>query len=135
MWVIFAWVIQMLTAFAVWELDAAKYSSSTISPSFTPFRRIPHNCQTVSSRVIILSLSPLLTHSQGKWVTILRAVWNPNPNVFPHFTVSYFRTRCNVYNLIVVGIIDWEFGPHSGHLFMQGIHSRISWTHLTDFNL
>jgi len=43
-------------SFAVWELDAAKYSSSTDFPSFTPFRRINHNCQTVSSRLATSSL-------------------------------------------------------------------------------
>ncbi|KAF9242088.1 WD40-repeat-containing domain protein [Melanogaster broomeanus] len=52
----------------LWELDAGKYDSSPVFPSFTPFSRIKHNCQT------------------GKWLTILRAVWNSNPDVYPHFT-------------------------------------------------
>ncbi|KAH7921730.1 WD40 repeat-like protein [Leucogyrophana mollusca] len=52
----------------LWEFDAAKYNSSTAFPSFTPFSRMKHNCQT--------------------WLTILRAVWTPNPDVYPHFTIG-----------------------------------------------
>ncbi|EIW85143.1 WD40 repeat-like protein [Coniophora puteana RWD-64-598 SS2] len=57
----------------LWELDSAKLGSSTSFPSFTPFCRIRHNCQT------------------GKWLTILRAVWSPNPDVYPHFTIAGIR--------------------------------------------
>ncbi|KAJ8584936.1 WD40 repeat-like protein [Rhizopogon salebrosus TDB-379] len=64
----------------LWELDAAKYSSSTAFPSFTPFCRIKHNCQT------------------GKWVTILRAVWNPNPDVFPHFTIGNLNHSLDMFS-------------------------------------
>ncbi|KAG1756714.1 WD40-repeat-containing domain protein [Suillus paluster] len=64
----------------LWDLDAAKYSSSTAFPSFTPFSRIKHNCQT------------------GKWVTILRAVWNPNPDVFPHFTIGNLNHSLDIFS-------------------------------------
>ncbi|KAG2157168.1 WD40-repeat-containing domain protein [Suillus clintonianus] len=64
----------------LWDLDATKYSSSTNFPSFTPFSRIRHNCQT------------------GKWVTILRAIWNPNPDVFPHFTIGNLNHSLDIYS-------------------------------------
>ncbi|KAG2078259.1 WD40 repeat-like protein [Suillus decipiens] len=64
----------------LWDLDVAKYNSSPAFPSFTPFRGIKHNCQT------------------GKWVTILRAVWNPNPDVFPHFTIGNMNYALDIYS-------------------------------------
>ncbi|KAG1832004.1 WD40-repeat-containing domain protein [Suillus variegatus] len=64
----------------LWDLDVAKYNSSPGFPSFTPFRGIKHNCQT------------------GKWVTILRAVWNPNPDVFPHFTIGNMSYALDIYS-------------------------------------
>ncbi|KAH7910178.1 WD40-repeat-containing domain protein [Hygrophoropsis aurantiaca] len=54
----------------LWDLDVSKYTSSSAFPSFTPFSRMKHNCQT------------------GKWLTILRAVWTPNPDIYPHFTIA-----------------------------------------------
>lgn len=38
----------------VWELDAGKYDSSPVFPAFTPFTRIKHNCQTVSSELVLV---------------------------------------------------------------------------------
>ncbi|KAG2753264.1 WD40 repeat-like protein [Suillus brevipes Sb2] len=64
----------------LWDLDVAKYDSSPAFPSFTPFRGIKHNCQT------------------GKWVTILRAVWNPNPDVYPHFTIGNMNYALDIYS-------------------------------------
>lgn len=67
---------------------------------------------------------------QGKWVTILRAVWNPNPDVFPHFTVSDLLQPGSAYCL-TSDIVDREYELRSGHIFMQGTHSCISWSRLT----
>ncbi|KAF9218287.1 WD40 repeat-like protein [Gyrodon lividus] len=67
-------------ALRLWELDAGKYDSSPLFPSFTPFSRIKHNCQT------------------GKWLTILRAVWNPNPDVYPHFTVGNLEHSLDIFS-------------------------------------
>ncbi|KAH9079555.1 WD40 repeat-like protein [Lactarius deliciosus] len=39
-------------------------------PNFKPVTRIRHNCQT------------------GKWLTMLKAQWSPNPDVYPHFTIG-----------------------------------------------
>ncbi|KAF8838340.1 WD40 repeat-like protein [Paxillus ammoniavirescens] len=64
----------------LWELDAGKYDSYPVFPSFTPFSRIKHNCQT------------------GKWLTILRAVWNPNPDVYPHFTVGNLEHSLDIFS-------------------------------------
>ncbi|KAG1753431.1 WD40-repeat-containing domain protein [Suillus lakei] len=64
----------------LWDLDVATYNSSTAFPSFTPFGGIKHSSQT------------------GKWVTILRAVWNPNPDVFPHFTIGNLNHTLDIYS-------------------------------------
>ncbi|KAH7889221.1 WD40-repeat-containing domain protein [Phlebopus sp. FC_14] len=64
----------------LWELNAGKYDSSPVFPSFTPFCRIKHNCQT------------------GKWLTILRAVWNPNPEVYPHFTIGNLEHSLDIFS-------------------------------------
>ncbi|KAF8447319.1 WD40-repeat-containing domain protein [Boletus edulis BED1] len=64
----------------IWELDAGKYDASPVFPAFTPFSRIKHGCQT------------------GRWLTPLRAVWTPNPDVYPHFTVGNLDHSLNVYS-------------------------------------
>ncbi|EGN95971.1 hypothetical protein SERLA73DRAFT_170411 [Serpula lacrymans var. lacrymans S7.3] len=64
----------------LWELDATKYESRNEFPSFTPFSRMKHNCQT------------------GKWLTILRAVWTPNPDVYPHFTIGNMDHSLDIYS-------------------------------------
>ncbi|KAI6128280.1 WD40-repeat-containing domain protein [Pisolithus thermaeus] len=64
----------------LWELDAAKYDSLPVFPSFKPFSRIRHNCQT------------------GKWLTLLRAVWNPNPDVYPHFTIANMQHSLDIFS-------------------------------------
>jgi hypothetical protein len=63
-------------------------------------------------------------------VTILRAVWNPNPDVYPHFTVSDLLQSGVVYCL-TGDIADREYELRSGHIFMQGTHPCVSWTRLT----
>ncbi|KAI6045775.1 WD40-repeat-containing domain protein [Pisolithus marmoratus] len=64
----------------LWELDAAKYDSMPVFPSFKPFSRIKHNCQT------------------GKWLTLLRASWNPNPDVYPHFTIGNMQHSLDIFS-------------------------------------
>jgi hypothetical protein len=88
-------VIDLLSFFdIVWDIDTAKFSGSSTTMALPkPFSQIKHNCQTVF-------LSPLLhfpvntfadrycLNMKGKWLTILRAQWTPNPDVYPHFTVG-----------------------------------------------
>ncbi|TDL24768.1 WD40 repeat-like protein [Rickenella mellea] len=52
----------------IWDIGAKL--TSTLSGPFKPFARMHHNCQT------------------GKWLTILKAQWSPNSDVFPHFTIG-----------------------------------------------
>ena len=66
----------MLMAFfcTVWSLDAASLDQDKSFKSFEPISKIRHNCQT------------------GKWVSLLKAQWTKNPDIYPHFTVctSFF---------------------------------------------
>ncbi|KAF8964048.1 WD40-repeat-containing domain protein, partial [Flammula alnicola] len=49
-------------------------------PSLRPFCHIKHNCQT------------------GKWLTILRAQWSPNPDAYPHFTVGNMNHALDIFS-------------------------------------
>ncbi|TFK42537.1 WD40-repeat-containing domain protein [Crucibulum laeve] len=64
----------------LWDLDSPLFKSSGTFPSFKPFSRIRHNCQT------------------GKWLTILRAQWSPNPDVYPHFTIGNMNHALDLYS-------------------------------------
>ncbi|KAG9313337.1 WD40-repeat-containing domain protein [Chiua virens] len=64
----------------IWELDAGKYDAFPVFPAFAPFSRVKHNCQT------------------GKWVTLLRAIWTPNPDVYPHFTIGSMDHSLHIYS-------------------------------------
>lgn len=35
---------------------------------------------------------------QGKWLTILRAQWSPNPDAYPHFTVGNMNHSLDIYS-------------------------------------
>ncbi|KIK57771.1 hypothetical protein GYMLUDRAFT_746592 [Collybiopsis luxurians FD-317 M1] len=54
----------------LWDVHTSAFKSSKAFPSSRPFARVSHNCQT------------------GRWLTVLRAQWNPNPDVYPHFTIA-----------------------------------------------
>lgn len=57
----------------VWDVNSASFDSPDPFHSSRPFHRIKHNCQT------------------GKWLTMLKAQWSPNPDVYPHFTVVFLK--------------------------------------------
>ncbi|KAG8678979.1 hypothetical protein FRC09_019370 [Ceratobasidium sp. 395] len=59
----------------VWDIRPNALKADGPLKSFRPAHEIKHNCQT------------------GRWVTILKARWSDNPNVYPHFTVGtiFFR--------------------------------------------
>ncbi|KAI0093549.1 WD40-repeat-containing domain protein [Irpex rosettiformis] len=54
----------------LWDIKPQFMKSDAPFPTFRPATVVGHDCQT------------------GKWVTILRAQWSPNPDVFPHFTIG-----------------------------------------------
>ncbi|KAJ7940584.1 WD40-repeat-containing domain protein, partial [Mycena leptocephala] len=64
----------------LWDIEPAKFESSAPFPSSRPFSRIRHNCQT------------------GKWLTILRAQWSPNPDVYPHFTIGNMDHSLDIFS-------------------------------------
>lgn len=83
----------------VWDIDTAKLNSSS-GKLPKPSNEIKHNCQTVVFTIATFISLKLLTFGvyQGKWLTILRAQWTPNPDVYPHFTVwliFFFVARQN----------------------------------------
>lgn len=73
---------------SVWDIQSPAFKADAEFPSMRPFCHIKHNCQTV---IIDNFLSLLVlfdtVYLQGKWLTILRAQWSPNPDIYPHFTV------------------------------------------------
>ncbi|KAJ7685238.1 WD40-repeat-containing domain protein [Mycena polygramma] len=64
----------------LWDIEHAKFESSAPFPSSRPFSRIRHNCQT------------------GKWLTILRAQWSPNADVYPHFTIGNMDHSLDIFS-------------------------------------
>ncbi|KAJ6547617.1 WD40-repeat-containing domain protein [Mycena capillaripes] len=64
----------------LWDIEPAKFENSAPFPSSRPFTRIRHNCQT------------------GKWLTILRAQWSPNPDVYPHFTIGNMDHSLDIFS-------------------------------------
>ncbi|KAI0306439.1 WD40 repeat-like protein [Multifurca ochricompacta] len=57
-------------ALRIWDIQPSLMTKNPPFPDFRPFARIRHNCQT------------------GKWLTMLKAQWSPNPDVYPHFTIG-----------------------------------------------
>ncbi|KAJ7063356.1 WD40-repeat-containing domain protein, partial [Mycena amicta] len=66
-------------AIRLWDISPSNMESSTTFPSSRPFSRIRHNCQT------------------GKWLTILRAQWSPNP-LYPHFTIGNMDHSLDIFS-------------------------------------
>lgn len=64
----------------LWDLESNLFSSPDPFPNLKPFSRIKHNCQT------------------GKWLTILRAQWTQNPEVYPHFTIANMNHALDIYS-------------------------------------
>ncbi|KAJ7235456.1 WD40-repeat-containing domain protein [Mycena haematopus] len=64
----------------LWDIEPANFQTSAPFPSSRPFHRIRHNCQT------------------GKWLTILRAQWSPNPDVYPHFTIGNMEHSLDIFS-------------------------------------
>ncbi|KAL5529639.1 hypothetical protein ACEPAG_5624 [Sanghuangporus baumii] len=48
--------------------------------SFKPLCTIRHDCQT------------------GRWVTVFKTQWSPNPDVYPHFTVGNMKHSLDIYS-------------------------------------
>ncbi|KAJ7632675.1 WD40 repeat-like protein [Roridomyces roridus] len=64
----------------LWDIAPTSFEASGSFPSSRPFHRIRHNCQT------------------GKWLTILRAQWSPNPDVYPHFTIGNMDHSLDIFS-------------------------------------
>lgn len=64
----------------LWTKKHSELSRSGAVHSMRPFKNISHNCQT------------------GKWLTILRAQWSPNPHVYPHFTIGNMDHSLDIYS-------------------------------------
>ncbi|KAK7020570.1 DNA damage-binding protein CMR1 [Favolaschia claudopus] len=64
----------------LWDIAPAALEKSAQFPSSRPFNRIRHNCQT------------------GKWLTILRAQWSPNRDVYPHFTIGNMNHSLDIFS-------------------------------------
>ncbi|KDQ60939.1 hypothetical protein JAAARDRAFT_173322 [Jaapia argillacea MUCL 33604] len=64
----------------LWDVDPATLSRQSVIRTFKPFNKIRHNCQT------------------GKWLTILRAQWTPNPDVYPHFTIGNMDHSLDIFS-------------------------------------
>ena len=71
----------------VWDFKASVLKSSTAFPSSRPSHQVKHNCQTVCLAGPLRRHEAYSADAQGKWVSVFRAQWSPNPDYYPHFTV------------------------------------------------
>ncbi|KAG7092509.1 hypothetical protein E1B28_008860 [Marasmius oreades] len=67
-------------ALRVWDFDSSVFESNDKFSSSRPVHRIKHDCQT------------------GRWLTVLKAQWNPNPDVYPHFTVGNMQHSLDIFS-------------------------------------
>ncbi|KAF7323023.1 DNA damage-binding protein CMR1 [Mycena chlorophos] len=67
-------------AVRLWDISPNLMESASKFPTSRPFSRIQHNCQT------------------GKWLTILRAQWSPNPDAYPHFTIGNMDHSLDIFS-------------------------------------
>lgn len=64
----------------LWNLDASTLDGNTPFKGFQPINKIKHNCQT------------------GKWVSLLKAQWTKNTEVYPYFTVGNMNKSVDVFS-------------------------------------
>jgi len=62
----------------IWDINSSAFKGDGPFKSSRPFCKIKHNCQT------------------GKWVTILKAQWTQNPNVYPYFTIGNMKHSLDI---------------------------------------
>ncbi|KAI3610521.1 hypothetical protein WG66_006944 [Moniliophthora roreri] len=68
-------------ALRIWDFDPVKtFDKTGTFPSSRPLHRIRHDCQT------------------GRWLTVFRAQWNSNPDVYPHFTIGNMQHSLDLYS-------------------------------------
>ena len=80
-------VLHLIVQHVVWDMQPSWFDKDAPFPTSRPFSQIKHNCQTVRPSLLPLVELPADCRIQGKWLTILRAQWSQNPDVYPHFTV------------------------------------------------
>ncbi|KAH9981161.1 WD40-repeat-containing domain protein [Lactifluus volemus] len=66
-------------ALRIWDVRPSLMTKDAPFPSLKPFCRLRHNCQT------------------GKWLTLLKAQWSPNPDVYPHFTIGNMDHSLDIF--------------------------------------
>ncbi|KAI0780766.1 WD40 repeat-like protein [Trametes elegans] len=64
----------------LWDIRPTWLDKDAVFPSSRPFSQIKHNCQT------------------GKWLTILKATWTTNPDVYPHFTIGDMDHSLDIFS-------------------------------------
>ncbi|KAJ3520849.1 hypothetical protein NMY22_g12562 [Coprinellus aureogranulatus] len=64
----------------LWDLNASTLDGDEPFKKFQPFSRIKHNTQT------------------GKWVSLLKAQWTRNPDVYPFFTIGNMNHSLDIYS-------------------------------------
>ncbi|KAI8998489.1 WD40 repeat-like protein [Trametes punicea] len=64
----------------LWDIKPSWFDKDAAFPTSRPFSMIKHNCQT------------------GRWVTVLKAQWSANPDVYPHFTVGNMDHSVDVFS-------------------------------------
>ncbi|KAI0054131.1 WD40 repeat-like protein [Auriscalpium vulgare] len=62
----------------LWDVNPSSLAKDGPFPNFKPFSQLGHNCQT------------------GRWLTVLKAQWSQNPDVYPHFTIGSMKHSLDI---------------------------------------
>jgi len=88
----------VLIRMAVWDINSSALDGDDKFASSRPFKQISHDCQTVRALESTPSATILTCRQQGKWLTILKAQWAQNPDVYPHFTIGNMNHSLNIFS-------------------------------------
>ncbi|EIN07316.1 WD40 repeat-like protein [Punctularia strigosozonata HHB-11173 SS5] len=64
----------------LWDISPSKLDAHGPLSSSRPFTQVQHNCQT------------------GRWVSVFKAQWSPNPDVYPHFSIGNMNQSLDIYS-------------------------------------
>ncbi|KAH8106752.1 WD40 repeat-like protein [Cristinia sonorae] len=63
-----------------WDVDPSFMTRPSRFPTSRPKNDVSHDCQT------------------GRWLTVFKAQWSPNPDVYPHITVGNMLHSLDIYS-------------------------------------
>ena len=79
----------------VWDIPPKYMVAEEPLKSFRPRVTVEHDCQTVRCGGVQLENQATkdISDIQGQWLTVFKAQWRPNADMYPHFSVRNYSFR------------------------------------------